>query len=601
VRILEGRESAPALVEVGHGALAWGIPVALVALLGAVWLAKFPPLGHVFWPQTNQGIYLYVGQQLLDGAAPYRDVFDNKGPLLYLLNAFGLAVAHGSFWGVYAMEYSAFAVATVLGFFTLRRRLDTPAAAVGMLFFVMLVDRVVFGNLEEEYLLPVQWAALYVLMAKHPAEPRVRAYFFIGVLGALAVFLKPTEVGLWGALVVVELVFALTSRAAKSCVKRLAALAAGGLLGSAVFLTYLASVGALRDFVDQYLLFNLGYTGASSWSSRLSSVSFGAGLLGYLTTGAVLILWFLTCRLALLRWRNGDPDRFAYLAVVWWPLEVLLSSVSGRHHEEFYITWTAPMVLVVALALHARQGGWPRLTGSGRTVARAVTVSLVLLALLGTLAPLVEHARNLGGLVVHPKYWSAPPRNHYAVADYIVAHTRSDDLVLVWGGYSANVNFLAQRRSPSRFPAQMLLYPTTGGYHDELVRSFLDDLQAHPPVMIVDTSPTYGLGHGSGDTPPVDSPAGSWPGGPPAFRSAWSQVFSYLQSTYVKATVLPFYPHWIVYIRRAPRAEARGPRPAGQRGVEGEGQKMRFPERTICPETTTNGSEAPQSMLLSVA
>ena len=528
----------------------WGIPVALVALLGAVWLAKFPPLGYLFWPQTNQGIYLYIGQRILDGAAPYRDVFDNKGPLLYLLNALGLGVAHGSFWGVYVMEYCAFSVATALGFVTLKRTVGLLAAAVGMLFFVLLVNRILLGDAEEEYLIPIQWAVLYVLTLKQPAAPSTRAYLLIGVLGSLPLFLKPTEVGLWGALVVVEIAIALSSRAALTCVKRLAALAAGGLLGSCAFLIYLASVGVLRAFVDQYLLFNFSYTGDNPWLSRLTSVLFGAGFVGHLTAAAVLVLWMLTCRLAFVSWREGTPDRLAYLAVIWWPVEVVLSSVSGKQHEEFYLTWTVPMVLLLALALSARARSWPQFWRGRTSGTSAVTVSLVILALVGTLGPLEAHAHDLAGLLVHPHYWSSPPRDIYAVARYIDEHTSGSERVLVWGEYSANVNFLARRQSPTRFAAQMLLYGTTRNSQGELVRSFLGDLQKHPPAMIVDTSPTYGREVGNGDAPPLSAATGSWPRGPSGFCNAWRDVFTYLQANYVKSETLPFFPHWIVYVHR---------------------------------------------------
>lgn len=484
---------------------------------------------------------------MLHGAAPYRDVFDNKGPLLYLVNAAGLSIARGSFWGVYVVEYCSFALATMLGFFTLRRTLGILAASVAMLFFVLLLNRVLLGDVEEEYLIPIQWVALYLITVTRPAAPRLRVYFVLGVLGSLPLFLKPTEVGLWAALVAVELVVALSGRGFRSCIERLAAMVAGGLLGSAAFLLYLSSVGALRAFVDVYVLFNLGYTAANGWLSRLSSILFGAGFFGHVTAVAVFVLWIFACRLALLDWRSGSRDRLIYLAVAWWPLEIVLSSVSGRRHGEFYLTWTVPMVLLLAIALSATTARMRK--QDGRQIARTslAVLGVVLVALAGTLVPLERQAHNLAGLLVHPKYWSSPPRNAYAVADYIDAHTGSSDRVLVWGGYSANINFLAQRRSPTRFPAQMLLYPTTGGYHEDLVRLFLDDLTRHPPAMIVDTSPTYG---GRAGTPPLNTVPGSWPSGPRGFRNAWLQVFDYVQSDYTRSATLSFYPHWIVYVRR---------------------------------------------------
>ena len=526
----------------------WIVPVALVGLLAAVWTAHFPPMGHLFSPQTNQGIYLYIGREILNGAAPYRDVFDNKGPLLYLLNALGLAVARGSFWGVYVVEYCLFALATVLGFYTLRRRFGILAASVAMLFFVLLLNRILLGDAEEEYIIPVQWVVLYLLTLTRRGAPSLRVYFAVGALGSLPLFLKPTEVGLWAALVVVELGLTLSARDLRSCSERLAAMVAGGLLGSAAFLVYLWSDGALHAFVDDYVLFNFSYTGANGWLSRFSSVLVGAGRLGDVTAAAVLVLWVFACRLAFLDWRGGSRDRFPYLAVAWWPLEIILSSVSGRQHWEFYLTWTVPMVLLVAIALSSAAARKRQLKGRQAARTSLAILVVVLVALAGTVGPLERHAHSLAGLLVHPKYWSSPPRDWYAVAQYIDAHTASNDLVLMWGGYSANINFLAQRRSPTRFPAQMLLYSPTGDHNGHLVRSFLDDLTRHPPAMIVDTSPTYG---GQAGTPPLNTLPGSWPPGTPAtFRNQWRQVLAYVQSNYARSTTLPFYPHWIVYLRR---------------------------------------------------
>jgi hypothetical protein len=41
-------------------------------------------------------IFLYVGEQLRQGATLYEDVWDNKPPTTFLLNALGLTLSNGS-------------------------------------------------------------------------------------------------------------------------------------------------------------------------------------------------------------------------------------------------------------------------------------------------------------------------------------------------------------------------------------------------------------------------------------------------------------------------------------------------------------------------
>ena len=35
---------------------------------------------------TDSSVFQYIGKGILDGMVPYRDAFDHKGPILYLLN-----------------------------------------------------------------------------------------------------------------------------------------------------------------------------------------------------------------------------------------------------------------------------------------------------------------------------------------------------------------------------------------------------------------------------------------------------------------------------------------------------------------------------------
>jgi len=148
-------------------------------------------------------------------------------------------------------------------------------------------------------------------------------------------------------------------------------------------------------------------------------------------------------------------------------------------------------------------------------------------------------------------------------ADSIADHTSPADPVLIWGS-EASLNFMAGRRAPTRYVYQLPLY-TKGYQNPEMVETFLRDLQATPPAMIVDVSST--------DTriPPLDATARSeWvptfigmvgldsPYGP---LPEMEQVYAFLSQNYheVGEISAPGGAKWAVYQRAGTAASSTSP------------------------------------------
>ena len=53
---------------------------------------------------TDANCYMTVGRAMLNGAMPYRDLFEHKGPVVYLLHALAAIVSDDSFFGVFLKE-----------------------------------------------------------------------------------------------------------------------------------------------------------------------------------------------------------------------------------------------------------------------------------------------------------------------------------------------------------------------------------------------------------------------------------------------------------------------------------------------------------------
>jgi len=526
------------------------VPSVLVFILGCLWLSTYNPIRGLT-PGVDSGMYLYAAQRLLRGATLYRDVFDNKGPLLYVINATGLALGSGSAWGVVALEYLLLSLGLVLGWLTVRRHMGIVAAGFALLFWILLVNRLGFDNREEFYFFPLCFGTLFLLMRKPSEATGIGAWVAAGVLLSCALFLKPTGIGLWLALVIVELLTSLRSRSWAHFGQRVLALAWGAAVGSAVFLIWLAATGALAAFWDAYVTFNMAYSRLWGLGARLSSPIYGAGQVGIVTAAAIAVVWVLAVRRLLAERHSSHLDRLALLAVVWLPVEVVLASTSGWHRVQYYLTWAIPAALLLGGAVSRLLTDVSARRSAGRKATRSlVLLGVVVIAACATTLPAtLAAAKSLGGSFVrYERYVRLRPSAQYAgVARYIDETTSPSDTVLLWGGYSAQVNFLADRASPTRYVMQLALYRSQ--YGAERVWTFLRDLEAHPPALIIDTSPTFGPQSGYFPVPPLGGGAEFWRGQPEAFVEAWSAVFDYIHRNYQVDRTLPFFPNWTTYVR----------------------------------------------------
>jgi len=63
---------------------------------------------YLDFPTNDSSIYITYGSLLKDGKYIYKDLFDNKGPTIFLLNYFGSLITYKSSFGVLLIELSMF-------------------------------------------------------------------------------------------------------------------------------------------------------------------------------------------------------------------------------------------------------------------------------------------------------------------------------------------------------------------------------------------------------------------------------------------------------------------------------------------------------------
>ena len=438
------------------------IPI-FVSIVSAL-IVLFPSNPHnMTAPSRDSGVFLYVGWRFLKGDVPYRDVWDHKPPLIYFVDALGIALSPHSLWGVWLLQ-------VIFVFFTLfflYKLLDQEfgiyAALVGVVLLTSgLLSLFENGNVTEEYALVFQALCFWLFIKAWKEDFSVRMTFSIGVLGGLAFDFKQTTIGLWITYGLLLLIVRFVQR--RFPIREFLSLLAGWLVPSLLLMIYLASQNTFKDYWEQVFLYNFAYIGKHGGTDRFISV-FDKGMFS-LQNGWVLPFsifgWLMGLSYLWLRSKHllKKVHPLILISVVNVPFETTLLTASGRALLHYYLTLLPVMAILAATSLFTasflinQAPGIP--VGS---IGKLIPGVLLATALFGQISQ-VQH---------FPKYVYLLKENRYApVVSYVIENTAPDDQVLLIGAESG-VNFMAARKAPTRYVYQ---YPLGLLGRRAMLRSF---------------------------------------------------------------------------------------------------------------------------------
>jgi hypothetical protein len=460
----------------------------LLALFGA--LGVLLPTSPLNMPFTfrDSGVFLYVGWRILHGEIPYRDVWDHKPPVIFYVNALGLAIADNSRWGVWLIELVLLFFAALLGYLLIKRLFGILPAALGLLLFCLsLVPLIQGGNFTTEYTLPLQFAALWLLYHADQSERPALNFFLIGMAGAVAFFTKQTAVGVWLAIVVYLTVQKIFTKRGGQSGREIVFIALGGSTFIALVALFFAVQGTLPQFWSSAFEYNFVYSAraGSDLAARLDMIEKGirplarTGLFLFGAAGYIIAVGMI---LFGRRSMKGALSPLLWIGLVNLPIELILIGLPGRTFPHYYMT------LLPVLALF-----------SGLTFQRIFS-----LVSIWKDRPAMKHllAAGLAGFFLwssfdnylNQVYTYRRLTRSETIVNYIQETTSPGDQVLIWGAESA-VNYFAERKAPTRFVYQYPLH-RTGYVTEEMIHEFLDDVIRDRPRLIVDTGtqdPLFGF------------------------------------------------------------------------------------------------------------
>ena len=226
---------------------------------------------------SDNAMYLTMGTAIARGWAPYRDIFDHKGPLLFILQGAAQLFGGGySTLSVFVMEV-VFLAACLWLCAAIARRLGAPALAVQIVYLALTANITGGGNLSEEYTnlftLIGLLAALRVFDGDAPVRG-VKLFAHAAVMGAMAALCFLTRANNALPLCAMTLMLAAGLLAGRRMQEL--GLCAGGFLSGMLLafvpvLLWLAYHGVIADAVYGAITHNLMYSGTGG-ASRLDAL-----------------------------------------------------------------------------------------------------------------------------------------------------------------------------------------------------------------------------------------------------------------------------------------------------------------------------------------
>ena len=447
------------------------LPNWLIGILALVFILRIPS----FFEPYNYGdemVYMTLGQVVRQGLTLYKDIHDNKPPLLYLT----AAVAGNLFW--FKVILAFWNLVTIVVFYKLAKFLfmnNQKAQKLSTLLFGLLTTLPLLEGLtanSELFMIVFTILAFLILLKK---DVKAGGIFFAGILFGLGTLFKVPAA--FDAPVIV-LYWLITTGFGnwRKILKNTLILLAGFAVPLLITFVWYFFKGALPEYIKAAFLQNVGY---------ISSFRPGDVQKSFLVRNAPLLIRGLIVLIGsavLFVFRKKLSTKFILFSL--WILFALFAiTLSERPYPHYLIQVVAPVSLFLAMFF------------TEKSVEQSLTVIPLALALFVPVYykfwvyPVAGYYSRFINFAVHRETkiqyfngFSRTTNRNYEIAQFLVTSSKPSDRVFMWGPDSATVYALARRLPPIKYVVDYHILD----YSSKAIEA--KNIAASPPKFIILTS-----------------------------------------------------------------------------------------------------------------
>ena len=231
--------------------------IALIALL----ITSKNSFLYVFNDWVDANAFFTVGKSWFNGVLPYKELFEQKGPFLYLIYGIGYLISNRTFHGVFIIEVIFFSIFLYYVHKIFHLYFDKKYSLFILpiiAFLTTTTEYFVHGGSSEEFALPLIAISLYYYF-KHFKEKELtkKEIFINGLLAGLVLMMKYTILGFWIGFCLFILINYLRKKEFKKTVIFCIFFLLGMLIPFIIGLVYFLINNGLKEFIEVYFKFNM--------------------------------------------------------------------------------------------------------------------------------------------------------------------------------------------------------------------------------------------------------------------------------------------------------------------------------------------------------
>ena len=470
--------------------------VLLLAALVVTWVLRMN-----FWSQPfemDEGAYGYMGWGMLNGLVPYKDMYDQKPPGIFVLNSLVFLLFEPTALNVkiFATIYS---LGTVLAVFMVTRKLAgrEEGCLAALLYGIFSCGPHIQGggvNSEVFMVLPYTLAAYFLLKLAETGSRR--NYLYFGFWTSLACTIKQVALVnfLW---LSIYLLIRIWQRRQLDTVPRVLTDGLLVVLGAVIpwvpFLLYFYVKDALGYFYFWQVSFNFQYMAQGPQGLPHLSL-FGVRMISVLSENGFLWLAAVTgivCRWPIIRRKvetsedeTEQRQQMAWILMALWPIFSFIGVTLGKRFFPHYFIQLIPSLAVLGGA--GLMDLIRKVRGRGidflRRPAGFGLVVVFALAFVSFVMADAPYYLKYNGMQISLRQYNTPlfSVTRY-IGKYLKARTEPSDLIYVWR-VNPEINFYALRKSPTPYLIHSIMsYNLPRDPQEEVMAS----LHRSPPKYIV--------------------------------------------------------------------------------------------------------------------
>jgi 4-amino-4-deoxy-L-arabinose transferase-like glycosyltransferase len=472
------------------------ISLALVAILGLTFLLRMKFWGQPF--EMDEGAYGYMGWGMLNGLVPYKDMYDQKPPGIYVLNSLVFLLFEPTALNlkIFASIYS---LGSVLAVFMVTRKLAgrEEGCLAALLYGIFSCGPHIQGggvNSEVFMVLPYTLAAYFLLKLLESGSRK--NYLYFGFWASLACTIKQVALVnfLWLAS---YLVIRIWQRRQWDTVSRVLVdgflVVIGAVIPWLPFLLYFYGKDALGSLYFWQVSFNLNYIAKnhqklaklSVFLARMKKILSENGFLWLTAFAGIGFRWSVMQRtVGGSKQTTESWQRTAWIFMATWPIFSFIGvALGGRFFPHYFIQIIPSLAVLGGVGLmdlirKVRNRGIDFLR---RPAGFGMVLILTLAFLLSVKTDAPFYFKYDGMQISFHQYDTPLFSVTRYIGQYLRGRTELNDLIYVWGA-SPEINFYALRKSPSPY-----LMHTVARYNLpwDPGKQVLESLHRSPPKYVV--------------------------------------------------------------------------------------------------------------------